>query len=71
LFHSIKALFTNKPVLVVLNKTDITKVEELNEEERKMVQSLAVDGAEVVTMSTLTDDGVSVVKQTVRFSFLS
>jgi nucleolar GTP-binding protein len=64
LFHSIKALFTNKPVLVVLNKTDITKVEELNEEERKMVQSLAVDGAEVVTMSTLTDDGVSVVKQT-------
>jgi len=63
LFHSIKALFTNKPVLVVLNKTDVTKIEDLNEEERNLVLGLGVDGAEVVPMSTLTDDGVSNVKQ--------
>jgi len=64
LFHSIKALFTNKPVLVVLNKTDVTKVEDLADDERKLIQSLTTDGAELITMSTLTEDGVSQVKQT-------
>nr|BAK00478.1 predicted protein [Hordeum vulgare subsp. vulgare] len=64
LFHSIKALFTNKPVLVVLNKTDVTKVEDLAEEEKKLIQGLATDGAELITMSTLTEDGVSQVKTT-------
>lgn len=64
MFHSIKALFTNKPVLVVLNKTDVRKVEELEAEDRKLIDSLTTDGAELVTMSTLTEDGVSQVKQT-------
>ena len=32
LFHSIKPLFANKPVLIVANKTDVVKMEELEPE---------------------------------------
>lgn len=32
LFHSIKPLFSNKPVLIVCNKTDVTKLEDLRRE---------------------------------------
>lgn len=63
LFHSIKALFTNKPVLVVLNKTDVIKVENLNQDDKNLINQLTTDGVELITMSTLTDDGVSIVKQ--------
>ena len=30
LFHSIKPLFSNKPVLIVANKTDVVKLEDLS-----------------------------------------
>lgn len=32
LFHSIKPLFANKPVVIVANKTDVVKLEELSGE---------------------------------------
>ena len=34
LFNNIKALFANKPLVVVANKTDIKKIEELPEEKK-------------------------------------
>ena len=37
LFNSIKPLFANKPLLVVLNKTDVKKLEELSEEQKVSV----------------------------------
>eukprot|EP01115_Flamella_aegyptia_P005369 TRINITY_DN2264_c0_g1_i2.p2 TRINITY_DN2264_c0_g1~~TRINITY_DN2264_c0_g1_i2.p2 ORF type:complete len:651 (-),score=238.06 TRINITY_DN2264_c0_g1_i2:2105-4057(-) len=63
LFHGIKALFANKPVLVVLNKTDVVKFEELNESDKQLINALKDDGVELITMSTLTDEGVGQVKQ--------
>merc|ERR1719198_407719 len=43
LFHSIKPLFRNRPLLVVLNKTDIRKLEDLSPDERALVDSMKVD----------------------------
>merc|ERR1719375_2400141 len=40
LFHSIKPLFRNRPLLVILNKTDIRKVESLTPEEKKLLESM-------------------------------
>ena len=40
LFHSIKPLFANKPVLVVVNKVDVTPYEALGEEARGLVQEM-------------------------------
>lgn len=41
LFHSIKPLFANKPVLIVCNKTDVRKYEDLPEEERHVLEGMA------------------------------
>lgn len=43
LFHSIKPLFRNRPLLIVLNKTDLRKIGELSPEERKLLDSMALD----------------------------
>lgn len=82
LFHSIKPLFSNKPVLIVCNKTDVRKMEDLSAEETALIQEMAREAAKVsagagaaaagnvdddlsdvlLTMSTLTEEGVSAVK---------
>lgn len=63
LFESIKPLFTNKPLLIVANKADIVKIEELPEEKRALLKSIDSD-AEIIEMSTVTDLGVMEVKST-------
>jgi len=40
LFHSIKPLFRNRPLLIILNKTDVRKVSELSAEEQKLLESM-------------------------------
>ncbi|OMO61007.1 hypothetical protein COLO4_33612 [Corchorus olitorius] len=73
LFHSIKSLFMNKPVIIVCNKTDLQSLDDLSEEEMKLVKerqaeamkSVMGQGGEegvLMTMSTLTEDGVLNVK---------
>ncbi|XP_071692079.1 nucleolar GTP-binding protein 1 [Rutidosis leptorrhynchoides] len=77
LFHSIKSLFMNKPLIIVCNKTDLQSLEGISEDDKKLVDEMkseAVktlvgqggevrDGAEVLlTMSTLTEQGVIAVK---------
>merc|ERR1719506_3621465 len=44
LFHSIKPLFRNRPLLVVLNKTDIRKLESLSPEEKALIDSMKGEG---------------------------
>ena len=44
LFNNIKPLFTNKPVIICLNKIDIVSVAELPEEKRKLINSLEGEG---------------------------
>jgi len=63
LFKSLQPLFVGKPIMVVANKIDVVKYEELSAEYREMLEELKVDGTEIVPMSTFTDDGVSQVKQ--------
>merc|ERR1719230_686423 len=62
LFHAIKPLFRNRPLLVILNKTDLRKLTELSAEEKKLIDSMAADhdgpSVEVLTTSCMTKDGV-------------
>mmetsp|Transcript_46701 Transcript_46701/g.123353 ORF Transcript_46701/g.123353 Transcript_46701/m.123353 type:complete len:646 (-) Transcript_46701:190-2127(-) len=60
LFHSIKPLFRNRPLLIILNKMDLRKVEELAPEERALLESMK-EGDENVDFfqtSCATKDGV-------------
>ncbi|GMI78854.1 hypothetical protein like AT1G50920 [Hibiscus trionum] len=77
LFHSIKSLFMNKPLIIVCNKTDLQPLDAISEEDRKLVEEMKAEAMKTVigqggepaneegvllTMSTLTEDGVIVVK---------
>ncbi|KAJ3320018.1 Nucleolar GTP-binding protein 1 [Boothiomyces sp. JEL0866] len=59
LYNSIKPLFANKPVMVVVNKIDIKKPEDLDPEQQELLNSITND--EEVTLaltSCYTDEGV-------------
>lgn len=62
LFESIKPLFTNKPLVVVLNKIDIIKLEELKPEQKSLIQKFIDEKIPVLEMSTFTEEGVMQVK---------
>ncbi|XP_038217662.1 nucleolar GTP-binding protein 1 [Zerene cesonia] len=78
LFESIKPLFSNKPLIVVLNKIDVVKPEDLPEQKRQLIQQLEetcakgnivnADGnselrtVPVMRSSTLTGEGVQELK---------
>ncbi|KAK8926200.1 Nucleolar GTP-binding protein 1 [Platanthera zijinensis] len=76
LFHSIKALFMNKPLIIVCNKIDLQPLDSLSEEDMKLVMEMKSEAMKTVvaqggepndegvllSMSTLTDDGVIAVK---------
>lgn len=63
LFESIKPLFTNKPLIIVVNKMDIIRLEELSPEKRAVLKPLEEDvNVPVLEMSTVTDFGVMEVK---------
>ena len=44
LFNNIKPLFTNKPIIVCLNKIDIVTVDDLPEEKKKLLDVFNEDG---------------------------
>jgi len=60
LFHSIKPLFRNRPLLIVLNKADLRKMQDLSPEEQKLIESMKEEGesVEFFTTSCATRDGV-------------
>ncbi|KAG7657092.1 OBG-type guanine nucleotide-binding (G) domain [Arabidopsis suecica] len=72
LFHSIKSLFMNKPLVIVCNKTDLMPMENISEEDRKLIEEMkseamktamgASEDQVLLKMSTLTDEGVMSVK---------
>lgn len=77
LFNQIKSLFMNKPLIIVCNKTDLQPFDALPEEDRKLIEEMKADAMKTVlgqggeatseegvllTMSTLTEDGVIAVK---------
>jgi len=64
LFHNIKPLFEGKPLMVVLNKSDIKTVEQCSKEEKALVKSMEGANVTFITCSTLTEDGVMSLKTT-------
>ena len=44
LFNGIKPLFANKPLLVVMNKVDVIRPEELSEEKQELLRAFDQDG---------------------------
>ena len=62
LFHSIKPLFANKTVLVVLSKIDAMRPEDLDEERQALVQSIAAENIEILQMSCHQEVGVMEVR---------
>ncbi|PIL28017.1 hypothetical protein GSI_09868 [Ganoderma sinense ZZ0214-1] len=65
LFHAIKPLFANKPTVVVLNKADVSRLDDLAPERRAAVDEvLSGEGVRHVQVSCYTDEGVAVLKTT-------
>ncbi|XP_046974893.1 nucleolar GTP-binding protein 1 [Vanessa cardui] len=78
LFESIKPLFSNKPLIVVLNKMDVIKPEELPPNKRALIEELEANCTKgnvvnadtnselktvpIMRMSTMTEEGVQEVK---------
>jgi len=63
LFHSIKPLFTNKLVFVVINKIDQAKPEDLDPETRANLEAMLKPGeVEMLQLSCTTTEGVTEVK---------
>ena len=63
LFTSIKPLFKNKPLVLVLNKTDLKPYNELEESDKQVLENLAKEhNTYMIQMSNQTGNGVADVK---------
>lgn len=62
LFKSIRPLFVNKPVLLVINKIDVMKPEDLDPSNAALIQGLVDSGVQLVQTSCVTDVGVMEVR---------
>lgn len=62
LFNNIKALFVNKPLIIVANKVDIKKIEDLPAEKRKHFEGFQAENIPVIEMSTLNEEGIMAVR---------
>ncbi|ODQ79744.1 hypothetical protein BABINDRAFT_161449 [Babjeviella inositovora NRRL Y-12698] len=63
LFHSIKPLFANKSVLVVINKTDIIKPADLDADKQALLETMKeLPGVEIMETSCYEEDNVMVVR---------
>jgi nucleolar GTP-binding protein len=58
LFNNIKALFVNKPLILVANKVDIKKIQELPAEKKKYFDEFQANNIPIIEMSTLNEEGV-------------
>ncbi|KAI3448569.1 hypothetical protein Pfo_005234 [Paulownia fortunei] len=77
LFHSIKSLLMNKPLIIVCNKTDLQQLEGISAEDMGLIMEMKAEALKTVnvvdqggeegvllTMSTLNEEGVIAVKNT-------
>lgn len=66
LFHSIKPLFANKIVFLVVNKIDAMRPEDLDPERQELLNSITKNGeVEMLRLSCQTEEGVMDVRNTV------
>jgi len=65
LFREIRPLFANKPVLIVANKVDLRKLEDLDEEDTALIKEMAsYKNSEIIPMSNVSEENISRVKAT-------
>ena len=64
LFHSLGEIFANRPVVVVLTKTDLVDPDTLPPEEKALIDSMKAENVTFMTMSSVTGNGVAEVKET-------
>lgn len=64
LFESIKVLFSNKPVVLALNKIDIVRPDDLSPEKALALKEMSArnPNVNILTMSTMTEENLSAVK---------
>ncbi|KAF9227100.1 P-loop containing nucleoside triphosphate hydrolase protein [Gyrodon lividus] len=63
LFHSIKPLFSGKPVMLVINKIDVTRLEDLTPENRALVQEIIdIEDVQCIQVSCYSEEGVMELK---------
>jgi nucleolar GTP-binding protein len=63
LFSSIKPLFKNKPLVIILNKTDIKPFKDVDQKDREILENIAKEhNTYMIQMSNHTGDGVGDVK---------
>eukprot|EP00163_Fabomonas_tropica_P016304 TRINITY_DN29296_c0_g1_i1.p1 TRINITY_DN29296_c0_g1~~TRINITY_DN29296_c0_g1_i1.p1 ORF type:complete len:640 (+),score=217.14 TRINITY_DN29296_c0_g1_i1:401-2320(+) len=70
LFESIRPLFVNKPLVVVLNKIDVIRPDDLKPAHKALIKKLEEGGVTIVPMSTVTEEGIHDVKTTACNSLL-
>jgi nucleolar GTP-binding protein len=63
LYKSIEPLFVGKPIVVILNKIDVKKPEDLNEFQKGLIKSIETEKITMVPMSNISEEGISQVKQ--------
>eukprot|EP00633_Aureoumbra_lagunensis_P003471 CAMPEP_0197301316 /NCGR_PEP_ID=MMETSP0890-20130614/50330_1 /TAXON_ID=44058 ORGANISM="Aureoumbra lagunensis, Strain CCMP1510" /NCGR_SAMPLE_ID=MMETSP0890 /ASSEMBLY_ACC=CAM_ASM_000533 /LENGTH=582 /DNA_ID=CAMNT_0042780601 /DNA_START=459 /DNA_END=2204 /DNA_ORIENTATION=- len=71
LYHSIRALFTDKQLVIVANKTDIIALNDLSPEHQQLLKNMCTahtnhdqQHAPLIEMSNITETGVTQVKDT-------
>ncbi|TDL21441.1 P-loop containing nucleoside triphosphate hydrolase protein [Rickenella mellea] len=63
LFHSIKPLFAGKPTMLVINKIDVMRLEDLHPDTRALVDEIiSTEGVSCVQVSCHSDEGVTALK---------
>jgi nucleolar GTP-binding protein len=63
LFHSIKPLFAGKPIMLVLNKTDVVRIADLPAESRALVEEITRSpDVQHLEISCHSDEGVMALK---------
>lgn len=65
LFHSLNEIFSNRPVTIVLTKTDIIDPNNIDPEDKARIDSLNAPNVEFRSMSAITGQGVEEVKESV------
>jgi len=65
LFNSIKPLFANKPIIIVVNKVDVVRWDSLNQSDKSLIESIisSTKNCKLVPMSNISEEGVMNVKQ--------
>ena len=59
LYHSIKALFVNKPTMLVINKIDVMRPENLNASDKALIDNIIIkEKIPMVQLSCFTEEGV-------------